>query len=68
LRNHKSCVRYVPVGQINRRAPEGAGKLKFAGKIGKRTLRPGTYRLRAVATDSKGNHSTVRGLTFTVMR
>ena len=68
LRNHKSCVRYVPVGQINRRVPEGAGKLKFVGKVGKRTVRPGTYRLRAVATDSKGNQSAVRSLTFTVKR
>ena len=54
--------------RINRKVAAGNGKLKFTGKVGKRTLRPGTYRLRAVPTDGKGNHSPVRSLKFTVKR
>ena len=56
------------MGRIQRKVASGNGRLKFTGKVGKRTLRPGTYRLRAVLTDGKGNHSPVRTLKFVVKR
>ncbi len=68
LKKRKSCVRYSPMGRFNHKVAAGNGRLKFTGKIGKRTLRPGTYRLRAVLTDGKGNHSPVRNVKFVVKR
>jgi hypothetical protein len=68
LRNRKNCVRYIPQARINKKVAAGNGRLKLTTKIGKRTLRPGTYRLRAVLTDGKGNHSPVRNVKFVVKR
>jgi hypothetical protein len=68
LRNKKNCTRYLPQARINKKVAAGNGRLKLTTKVGKRTLRPGTYRLRAVLTDGKGNHSPVRNVKFVVKR
>jgi hypothetical protein len=68
LRKRKNCVRYTPMGRFQRKVAAGNGRLKLTAKVGKRRLRPGTYRLRVVLTDGKGNHSPVRSLKFVVKR
>jgi hypothetical protein len=68
LKKRKPCVRYLPAARISRKVAAGNGRLKITAKIGKRTLRRGSYRLRAVLTDGKGNHSPMRVVKFTVKR
>jgi CSLREA domain-containing protein len=50
------------------KAKTGTTRKKFSGRIGKRALKPGRYRLTMVATDAAGNRSRPKRLTFTVVR
>jgi hypothetical protein len=58
----------VRVGVVRASGKAGANKHRFAGRIGRRVLRPGRYRARATATDLAGNISAQRRLTFRVVR
>jgi hypothetical protein len=49
-------------------AKAGANKKKFSGRIGKKALKPGRYRLTMVARDGAGNRSTPKRLTFSIVR
>jgi CSLREA domain-containing protein len=51
------CSRYLSRGSLRRGAKEGTSKLKFSGRIGRKALKRGSYRLVAVATNSRGNAS-----------
>jgi hypothetical protein len=69
-RNRKArrCVRYVKVGRsFTQKGKRGRNSKTFSRKtIHKRSLRPGRYRLRAVATDAAGNRSRTRRASFRV--
>jgi hypothetical protein len=55
------CTRYVSRGSLRRDAHEGADKLAFSGRIGRKALSRGSYRLVAVArVGSRGNPSKKR--------
>jgi TolB protein len=47
---------------------KGVNRVKFTGRVGKKRLRPGTYRATLVATDPSGNRSKPKRLRFKVVR
>jgi hypothetical protein len=54
----KKCTRFVAVpGSFARSRAAGADRFHFSGRFGGRTLRPGPYRLTAVAAGSGGARS-----------
>jgi hypothetical protein len=64
----KRVRRYRAAGTLRRSAKLGRHRLRFSGRVGKRALKPGRYRLTIVATDVAGNRGGGRRLTFTVVR
>jgi hypothetical protein len=62
-RRHAS---YRTIGRIKRTGAKGPNRIRFAGRIGKRSLRPGRYRAVIAATDAAGNRSTLRRTRFRV--
>ena len=67
-RKAKRCSRYVPLGSFTQDAAAGQNMKRWAGRVGARFVKPGTYRAAVVATDAAGNKSTVRRLGFKVVR
>jgi hypothetical protein len=61
--------RYAKAGSL-KRAGKGPGtvKMKFKGHVGKKTLKPGTYRLTVTARDAAGHTAKPARTTFTVLR
>jgi hypothetical protein len=57
LRHAKRCTRYHTVGTLTRNGKKGANSTAFTGRIGRRALRPGSYRALIRATDAAGNRS-----------
>ena len=56
------------VGTLTRRDASGPHTLYISGRVGRRRLRPGTYRLTLQATDSAGNTSRAAVYRFTIVR
>ena len=50
-------TRYRTVGTLSRTGASGANSTRFSGRLRKRALRPGRYRVRITATDTAGNRS-----------
>jgi hypothetical protein len=69
-RSRSRCTRYVRVrgGRFAATAHAGANRKRFSGRIGRRALKPGPYRASLVATDTPGNPSLPKRLTFRVVR
>lgn len=69
---HRRRTRYVAVATLTRGVLAGRSAIRFTGRIGtaalSKTLRPGRYRLIAVATDAAGNRSDPERTSFTVVR
>jgi hypothetical protein len=61
-------ARYRTVGVLSRSASSGANSTRFSGRLRKRALRPGRYRVRIVATDAAGNCSAPRTTSFRIAR
>jgi uncharacterized protein YkwD len=55
-------------GRLTDRGEQGANALRFRGRLGGRTLRPGRYRLQALATDAAGATSPLARSRFVVVR
>lgn len=52
----KKCVRFVYSGRFTKaNLPSGANVVIFKGKVGKKKLTPGNYRIRLRAADLAGN-------------
>ncbi|MDQ3729927.1 MAG: hypothetical protein M3355_10105, partial [Actinomycetota bacterium] len=68
----RRCTRYRTVGTLRRRTtrlPDVLrARLRFSGRIGRRPLRRGRYRVVAIAADFAGNRSRPRVLKFAVGR
>jgi hypothetical protein len=65
---HASCTRYVRAGSLTRRSEAGgADTIAFSGRVGKRALASGRYRLTAVATAAAGGRSGAKTASFTVV-
>ena len=65
----KKCTRYAKVkGGFSHKGKKGTNRVTFTGKLGKKKLAPGTYRLRAVATDAAKNKSALKTRAFKILR
>ena len=67
-RKAKKCTRYVKVGALQRGGALGANAVPFTGRIGKKALKPASYRAVMTATDAAGNKSNARAIAFKVVR
>jgi hypothetical protein len=56
-----------PIATLTRSIAAGPGKVPLSGRIGKKPLRPGRYRLTLSAKDAAGNASTPVALPFTIL-
>jgi hypothetical protein len=65
----KACTRYVTVaGSLTRQGTTKPNKFRFTGRFGGHKLKPGKYRLRAVATSPAGKSSTPKRTVFRIVR
>jgi uncharacterized membrane protein len=55
-------------GPVTLTGRAGANSVAFKGRVGKRTLKPGRYVARVIATDAGGRRSKPRTLKFTIIR
>jgi hypothetical protein len=63
------CTLTIAAGTFSVRAPAGSDKVAFQGPITRaRRLSPGSYRLKITAINATGQPSSVKTLTFTVIR
>jgi hypothetical protein len=53
----RRCTRMVPAGTLVRSGRAGANAVRFSGRLGRRALPAGRYRVTLVATDAAGNRS-----------
>lgn len=68
-RGGKRCVRWVNAGGFRHRGvPAGDVSRRFSGRIGRRALKPGRYRLTAIAATAMGSKSNPSLTTFVVSR
>jgi hypothetical protein len=67
-RNRRRCMRLIAVGRFVDSGAAGQNRRSFAGKIGKRKLRPGRYRAALTARDVGGNVSVRRFVAFRIRR
>lgn len=67
-RKGKRCTILDRAGSFAKDSDEGANIKRFSGKIGGKTLKPGSYQLTLDATDAAGNRAVPRVLTFKVVR
>ena len=64
----RACIRYSLLGTFTQRATAGHNARSYRGALRPRRLRPGHYRVDAVATDSAGNRSRTQTVRFEVRR
>jgi hypothetical protein len=68
LRKAKKCTRFQAAGKLTRSGVAGKNKLAFSGRLGRKALKPGTYRATLTAVDAAGNKSARRTVSFKVVR
>ncbi len=66
-KHKKACTLWKTIGSTPRNAAAGASSVTFTGKVGKKTLKIGTYRIQLVATDSSKNRSLIKTLNFKII-
>ncbi len=64
---HGACTAHTRVGTLTRTIKAGSGRVALSGKLGKRRLTPGSYRLTVRERDAAGNLSKASIRTFTVV-
>jgi hypothetical protein len=67
-RKRKRCTRYVRAGAFAHAGQAGNNRKSFSGRIGRKRLAPGNYRVTLVATDAAGNRSAPHSFAFRVVR
>jgi hypothetical protein len=68
-RHRRRCTRYRRLkGSFSRAGSAGLNSFRFTGRLRRRKLRPGRYRLVMVATDAAGNKSKPKRAKFRVVR
>lgn len=68
IAHKKACARFVRRGAFAQDSTAGANRRKWSGKLGKRALKPGSYRVTLTAKDAAGNVSKIKRLKFRVIR
>jgi streptogramin lyase len=67
LRSNRHCTRWVKIGKLTRKGlPAGARKIAFDGRIGKKALKPGSYRMTVTATVDRRRSKAARA-TFKIL-
>lgn len=56
-RHARRCTRYVTRATLSRTGHAGSNQLRFTGRIGRKVLAPGAYRLLVEAIDAAGNRA-----------
>ncbi len=64
----KPCHSYKKAGTLTRAQVSGTVSVAFSGRLGRKALRPGAYRLTVEARDGAGAVAQPRRITFTVLR
>jgi hypothetical protein len=65
----RRCTRFVVQATLTRtKTKQGANKVAFTGRLGKRKLKPGRYRATVGAVDAAGNRAKPRRVSFRVVR
>jgi hypothetical protein len=67
LRRAKPCLRFSRVGVLRRAGGAGANSVPFSGRIGRRALTPGHYRLTVEGKDAAGNSAHAKQLSFRIL-
>jgi streptogramin lyase len=67
-RKKKSCTLFKKAGTLTRTSHAGKNNVKFSGRIGKKALKVGKYRLTIIASDAAGNKSKPKSLNFRVVK
>jgi PKD repeat protein len=67
LTRAKRCTRYVRAGTLKRKGVAGANKVAFSGRIGKKALKPGSYRMTLVPSASSATGSS-KSIAFKIVR
>lgn len=67
-RTGKRCTTYKKVGTLTRSTKQGKTWFRFNGRIKRKKLSPGSYRVTAVATTSAGLVSPAKNASFTILK
>jgi len=67
-RRRNACVRWVKVGGFTHAGVKGENQFRFSGRVKRKALKPGNYRLVAVAVDAAGNKSKKLSRPFRIVR
>jgi PKD repeat protein len=67
-RSHRACTNWRMLGTFTRRGVAGPNRQRFDGRLGRRALAAGRYRLVARALDASGMRSTALSASFRVVR
>ena len=67
-RRGKHCTRLGAVGSFTHPDTAGPNSFHFTGRLGGRALRPGRYRLRALATTAAGQAAQPVSTSFRIVR
>jgi streptogramin lyase len=67
-RRAKPCTLYAGAGKLTRKAAVGVSSLKFSGRIGRKALAVGAYRITVLAKDAAGNKSSARQIAIKVVK
>jgi streptogramin lyase len=68
LRHKKKCTRYKRSGTLTRSGKKGKNRHHFSGRIGKKALKVGRYRLSILATDAAGNKAKPKRKAFRIVK
>jgi hypothetical protein len=68
IAKNQRCSLYENAGMFMRNTTAGTRSVAFSGRIARRALRPGAYRLTVTATDAQGRIGVPRTAHFTIVR
>ena len=61
------CTLYVSAGSLTRRLNAGKNAVTFTGRVGKKALARGSYKLKTTAQDAARNTAKTIATTFTIV-
>ena len=67
-RSGRRVIRYLNAGTLKRNGKAGRRRVRFSGRVGRRALPAGRYRIVITATDAAGNRGPARTLHFRVVK